>query len=62
MMQNSKFINKIIVPTDDEEIKKQALILEVDVFDREEYLSNDLATSDSVLQNIANKLHEKKDC
>ena len=59
--KNSKFINKIIVSTDDEEIKKQALMLDVNVFDREEYLSNDLATSDSVLQNIANKLNEMKD-
>ncbi len=59
--KNSKFINKIILSTDDEEIKKQALMLDVHVFDREENLSNDLATSDSVLQNIAKKLLEMND-
>ncbi len=59
--KNSKFINKIIVSTDNEEIKKQALMLDVIVFDREEYLADDLASSDSVLQNIANKLLSQKD-
>ena len=51
--KSSKYINKIIISTEDYDIKKQALDLKVCVLDRKIELSDDFITSDEVLKNVA---------
>ena len=59
--KGSKFINKIIVSTEDQEIRAIAQNLDVDVMLRPNYLSKDNTTSDEVLQNIAEELKLNND-
>ncbi|NLK52775.1 MAG: acylneuraminate cytidylyltransferase family protein [Syntrophomonadaceae bacterium] len=50
------FLNRIIVSTDHAEIKRISLSLGIEVFDRSEELSSDLALSTDVVINVLKKL------
>lgn len=59
--KRSKYINKIIVSTEDPDIKCQALDLKVNINDRSLNLSGDQTTSEEVLLKIAKELEYKND-
>lgn len=59
--KQSKYISKIIVSTEDSEIKSLSIKLGAYVLDRERDLSKDHTTSDEVLQKIAQELEFKND-
>lgn len=58
-MANSELIDKIIVSTDDEKIKKVAKDAGVEVIERPANLSTDNATTVSVLKHVLEKLEKK---
>ena len=57
--KKSKYINRIIVSTEDLEIKSLATDLKVDVMERSHKLSGDFVTSEDVLKDIAEKLYSE---
>lgn len=59
--ENDELIDKIVVSTDDEEIKKVALDLNVEVIDRPASLATDEASTASVLQHALRSQEESYD-
>ncbi len=57
--KKSKYINKIIVSTEDPDIKALSSKLKVEVMERSHHLSGDFITSEEVLKDIAQKLYAK---
>ena len=57
--QRSKYVDKVVVSTEDEEIKKVAQSFNCEVVDRPEEFATDKAKTEPVLQNVLEQLSER---